>query len=1191
MLPQLLRQWQRLLRMAAAMLGCILVKTYCSRQPALRFRTLPLRLALLCLGIALSAAHGAGLPEAWIPSGPATPPAADYMAVTHLSGRFVAVGSGGVIVTSDDGFNWTKRDSGTPYQLMAVAAGSNLLAAVGLSGAIVTSTDGTIWSSVSEQPTNLLFNFIGVAFANGVWVAVDGAGNLATSSDGVVWSAGSLGTNTTVQGIAGGNGIFAILSGTNLWTSPDGVLWNSGPHGLSAGFSFGITCIGFGGGAFLIGGYYCGGIEVQTCSVTLGTSPDTTNWTGFPTSRVGIVGPRPSVRSVGFANGRYLEASDGSVVVSPDVCGVTPRPITSSIPGVRAATGTNGIFVAVGSGGIYASVSLPIWTRVERLGNQHLGAVSYGNGTFVACGDGNTVVTSPDGLSWTASSAPLIPSFDFCHYGFYLRPLNVEFEGGLFFASQLYSSNGRDWLPTTWPGPLGLDGDFAYGNGRYVRFFPWGPPCDNGSVSLDGIHWTENSAFGNGAPTNGCFQRIAFGDGVFLAAGYADIIAVSTNGVDWTISHTAAWTVHSYDATYGVNDVAFGGGIFVLAASDGKILTSADRGATWRVRYSKTIRRIAFGDGGFVGVGPVGTVITSPDGSFWQPGKSGSTDNLNGVAFGNGHWVIVGDNVTILRDGEPVPVHEDPTNQTVIAGSAANFSIALENPTNATFQWFKNGITLVGANSAMLTILVAQRSDAGEFCVRVSESNSYAIRCATLTVCGGSTLAASDPLAAWQLRIPHASGGVAATNDLSAVAYWPGYGFIAVGSAGSTYCSTNGASWSAGVPVTTSNLSSLVFVRRSANFATLAGDIVLHFSGGCTWTSNSASNFWALNFISVADGNNTSIGLPPLSLGGDLVRIPFGFGNSFWTNVPAPVGLAGAIIFGAGYFVTVGEDGWINRSVDGLNWEPAGYYPVPLSDIAYGNGVFVVAVTDGTVLVSANTVDWVDRFTAPAGLNRVAFGNGHFVAVGPQGTIAASSDGLSWGLREAGTLADLNGVAFGADSFVVVGSGGVILQSAPLRLNGTQLLVNRAIPVGGTATFTATTIGAQPPVGYTWFRDGSLLACTATASFTLPNVAWDDAGYYQVGISCPNGYDLSPPVRVGVSFGRLRIRLSPEPEIILAIPDNGQYEFEVQSSDSLSASGMWLSLGKVSLTNGVANLKDTQNPAGTQRFYRAVLVP
>jgi len=44
---------------------------------------------------------------------------------------YVGVGTGPLVQTSTDGITWTKRDSGTPFSLCAIAYGKGLFVAVG----------------------------------------------------------------------------------------------------------------------------------------------------------------------------------------------------------------------------------------------------------------------------------------------------------------------------------------------------------------------------------------------------------------------------------------------------------------------------------------------------------------------------------------------------------------------------------------------------------------------------------------------------------------------------------------------------------------------------------------------------------------------------------------------------------------------------------------------------------------------------------------------------------------------------------------------------------------------------------------------------------------------------------------------------------------------------------------------------
>lgn len=54
-----------------------------------------------------------------------------------------------------------------------------------------------------------------------------------------------------------------------------------------------------------------------------------------------------------------------------------------------------------------------------------------------------------------------------------------------------------------------------------------------------------------------------------------------------------------------------------------------------------------------------------------------------------------------------------PTNQSVLVGANAVFSVTTSSPTKTTFQWFMNGVAVPGATTASLTIFNAQLSQSG----------------------------------------------------------------------------------------------------------------------------------------------------------------------------------------------------------------------------------------------------------------------------------------------------------------------------------------------------------------------------------------------------------------------------------------------------------------------------------------------
>lgn len=203
-------------------------------------------------------------------------------AVTWGNGQFVAVGSGDTALTSPDGINWSVHSTGLTSvnahaadivwngsQYLAVGQdearegvalisvnGRNWVAhalvgsaanavawnpasspghylALGdrTAGASIWSwfsLDGAIWLSRTILATTLSAE--GVLWHNNQFVAVGAAGLIMTSPDGFTWTTQTSVTDSTLDDIAQGNGLYvAVGSGSGndgaVLTSPDAVTW------------------------------------------------------------------------------------------------------------------------------------------------------------------------------------------------------------------------------------------------------------------------------------------------------------------------------------------------------------------------------------------------------------------------------------------------------------------------------------------------------------------------------------------------------------------------------------------------------------------------------------------------------------------------------------------------------------------------------------------------------------------------------------------------------------------------------------------------------------------------------------------------------------------------------------------------------------------------------------------------------
>ncbi|HOY56727.1 MAG TPA: hypothetical protein PK640_01155 [Verrucomicrobiota bacterium] len=98
------------------------------------------------------------------------------------------------------------------------------------------------------------------------------------------------------------------------------------------------------------------------------------------------------------------------------------------------------------------------------------------------------------------------------------------------------------------------------------------------------------------------------------------------------------------------------------------------------------------------------------------------------------HWV---DNLRIYTYlSAPLRVSRQPADQMVLVGKTAAFDVEVNNPTGATYQWFKNGTAVAGATSSTYTTPATSAADDGaKFKVEVTLGNETAVsQEATLTV-------------------------------------------------------------------------------------------------------------------------------------------------------------------------------------------------------------------------------------------------------------------------------------------------------------------------------------------------------------------------------------------------------------------------------------------------------------------------
>jgi hypothetical protein len=186
-----------------------------------------------------------------------------------------------------------------------------------------------------------------------------------------------------------------------------------------------------------------------------------------------------------------------------------------------------------------------------------ISGITHGKDLHVAVGQTGTILTSPDGVTWTRQNSRTSQ---------YLRSI-------------------------------------AFGKGVFVAVGSSGTVL----VSTNGVDWTDRSS-----QKYPCFRGIAYGNGVFVEVGANGVIATSPDGV--------TWTQRSSGVTAFLRGISYGNDTFAAVGENGTILTSTN-GASWTKRdcgTTRTLKSIAFPNGTFVAADCAGTLLSSRDGNVWS---------------------------------------------------------------------------------------------------------------------------------------------------------------------------------------------------------------------------------------------------------------------------------------------------------------------------------------------------------------------------------------------------------------------------------------------------------------------------------------------------------------------------------------------------------------------------------------------
>jgi hypothetical protein len=272
----------------------------------------------------------------------------------------------------------------------------------------------------------------------------------------------------------------------------------------------------------------------------------------------------------------------------------------SLLPKIFVSVETTGVIVT-----FITSTDGQTWTTESTISGTGLSYLAFGNGALVATGYFGVFYSLDYGQTWNSGTNP--GGYSFGVFG------NVAFGKNTFIAFHNYNyeiwyskTNGKTWslasvpVTDTWY-------DAVYGNDTFVAIGQNYVICS----ADDGKTWTSpTSAVGA--------SRVAFGNNTFIRTGTN--IYHSTNGVSWTLAS-------SVPTNNGSTLIAFGNNTFVAVTDIGgyaNVLCSTTNGVSWTSFpvSNQTWNGIAYGNGRFVLIGNNTTVYSEDNGVSWSVPES-----------------------------------------------------------------------------------------------------------------------------------------------------------------------------------------------------------------------------------------------------------------------------------------------------------------------------------------------------------------------------------------------------------------------------------------------------------------------------------------------------------------------------------------------------------------------------------------
>lgn len=603
--------------------------------------------------------------------------------------------------------------------------------------------------------------------------------------------------------------------------------------------------------------------------------------------------------------------------------------------------------------------------------------------------------------------------------------------------------------------------------------------------AVAGSSTTLQWSWSNPNPSGDAFKAVAYGNGVYVAAGQDGVLYMSSDGTHWSPQSSAIGNGGNY------LDAIYGGGNFLVAGVDAAGLSH---------------------------------LAVSSDGVHWTDAQIGLSVNGNiALAYGGGNYVAVGDHsAATSSDGVHWTVKTAPVYAQAFGSGIqyANSTFIIDNAdvyfsTDGGATWtLSAGPSLATANSKIAgngsTFFLFDTTDGVDY---TSTDGDH-----------------------WTQTTLH---GMPPGFDANVL--WDSTRFVTLSNIGqpsvltySVYTSPDGITWTKGASVSTPQDTgySLAHLSPHAIAATGSGYIgagpqavnILQSADFATWTTGFAGTGPTTNFTDLiyAGGRYVAVG----GTNGTSAGIMESADGVAWSSVYTGTGALGTVAYGNGIYVATGSSGPWLASTDGVTWNAVSNPPPPLvSSLDYGNGNFVGFTGDCTTspcsgvasVTSQDGKSWVTH-PLPAGFvnafayDDIGYTGMRFVALG-----AAQFDSSEHTKSTVPVFTSCDGVTWtNSSTFSVnVPSDSSAVRAPPDTDFYKLRRVGNGMAALGTQTISSTSDSSSPVVATS--LDGSSWSATVIAQpgnisseGAFSDIAFDGSTYYTAG---------SPYAAGGVTYG------------------------------------------------------------------------